>query len=84
MNNNNNKVSELIEIQLLCDKIINLSQVLQAYVMDWRGQRIRIKFMNESKVPIRYISGRYEALKERLNLIVYGLEEVHMRQTYQQ
>lgn len=84
MNNNNNKVSELVEIQLLCDKIINLSQVLQAYVMDWRGKRIRIKFLNENKIPIRYISGRYENIKERLNLIVYGLEETHMRRIYQQ
>ena len=83
MNNNNNKVSELIEIQLLCDKIINLSQVLQAYVIDWRGKRIRIKFMNEFKVPVRYMSGRYESMKERLHLMIYGLEEVHMRKTYQ-
>ena len=84
MNNNKNNVSELVEIQLLCDKIINLSQVLQAYVMDWRGQRIRVKFLNENKLPIRFMSGRYETMKERLNLMIYGLEEVHMRQTYQQ
>ena len=71
MNNNKNNVSELIEIQLLCDKIINLSQVLQAYVMDWRGKRIRIKFLNENKLPIRYMSGRYETMKERLHLMVY-------------
>lgn len=83
MNNNKNNVRELVEIQLLCDKIINLSQVLQAYVMDWRGQRIRIKFLNENKLPVRYMSGRYETMKERLNLMIYGLEEVHMRQTYQ-
>lgn len=75
---------KLIEIQLLCDKIISLSQVLQAYEMDWRGQRIRIKFFNERKFPIRYMSGRYETMKERLHLMVYGLEEVHMRRTYQQ
>lgn len=74
--------SELIEIQLLCDKIINLSQVFEAYVMDWRGQRIRVKFLNENKLPIRFMSGRYETMKERLNLMIYGLEEVHMRQTY--
>lgn len=83
MNNSNNEVRELVEIQLLCDKIINLSQVLQAYVMDWKGQRIRIKFMDENKLPIRYVSGRYERVKERLHLVIYGLEEVHMRQTYQ-
>lgn len=76
--------NELIEIQLLCDKIISLSQVLKSYVMDWRGQRIRVKFMNENKLPIRYMSGRYEAMKERLHLMIYGLEDVHMRQTYQQ
>lgn len=83
MQNNKNKVSELVEIQLLCDKIINLSQVLESYVMDWRGQRIRVKFLNENKLPIRFMSGRYETMKERLNLMIYGLEEVHMRQTYQ-
>lgn len=83
MNNNNKETRELVEIQLLCDKIINLSQVLQAYVMDWRGQRIRVKFLNENKFPVRYMSGRYETMKERLNLMIYGLEEVHMRQTYQ-
>lgn len=83
MNNDKIKVPELIEIQLLCDKIINLSKVLQAYVMDWRGQRIRVKFLNEDKLPIRFMSGRYETMKERLNLMIYGLEEVHMRQTYQ-
>lgn len=82
MNNNKNNVSELVEIQLLCDKIINLSQVLQSYVMDWRGQRIRVKFLNENKLPIRFMSGRYETMKERLHLMIYGLEEVHMRQTY--
>lgn len=84
MNNSEIKVPELIEIQLLCDKIINLSQVLQAYIMDWRGQRIRVKFLNENKLPIRYMSGRYETMKERLNLMIYGLEETHMRRTYQQ
>lgn len=84
MNYREIKVPELIEIQLLCDKIINLSQVLQSYVMDWRGKRIRVKFMNEFKVPVRYMSGRYQNLKERLNLIVYGLEETHMRRAYQQ
>lgn len=83
INNNKIKVPELIEIQLLCDKIINLSQVLQSYVMDWRGQRIRVKFLNENKLPIRYMSGCYETMKERLNLMVYGLEETHMRRTYQ-
>lgn len=83
MKNNKNNVSELIEIQLLCDKIISLSQVLEAYVIDWRGKRIRIKFLNEFKVPVRYMSGRYNNLKERLNLMIYGLEDVHMRQTYQ-
>lgn len=83
MNNDKNNVSELVEIQLLCDKIINLSQVLQAYVMDWRGQRIRVKFLNGNKLPVRYMSGRYETMKERLHLMIYGLEEVHMRQTYQ-
>lgn len=83
MQNNKNKVSELVEIQLLCDKIINLSQVLESYVMDWRGKRIRVKFLNENKLPIRFMSGRYETMKERLNLMIYGLEEVHMRQTYQ-
>jgi len=83
MNGNNKKVSELVEIQLLCDKIINLSQVLQGYVMDWRGQRIRVKFLNENKLTIRFMSGRYETMKERLNLMIYGLEEVYMRQTYQ-
>lgn len=75
---------KLIEIQLLCDKIISLSQVLQAYEMDWKCQRIRIKFLNENKLPIRYMSGRYETMKERLNLMIYGLEETHMRRTYQQ
>lgn len=80
----NKDVKQLVEIQLLCDKIINLSQVLRGYVMDWRGQRIRVKFINESKLPIRFMSGRYETMKERLNLMIYGLEEVHMRQTYQQ
>lgn len=79
----NKDVKKLVEIQLLCDKIINLSQVLQAYVMDWRGQRIRVKFLNENKLPIRFMSGRYETMKERLNLMIYGLEEVHMRQIYQ-
>lgn len=83
MNNSNNGVRQLVEIQLLCDKIINLSQVLQAYVMDWKGQRIRVKFLNENKLPIRYMSGRYETMKERLNLMIYGLEETHMRRTYQ-
>ena len=83
MQNNKNKVRELVEIQLLCDKVINLSQVLQAYVMDWRGQRIRVKFLNENKLPIRYMSGRYETMKERLNLMIYGLEETHMRRMYQ-
>lgn len=83
MNNSNKEVRELVEIQLLCDKIINLSQVLQAYVMDWKGQRIRVKFLNENKLPIRYMSGRYETMKERLNLMIYGLEETHMRRTYQ-
>lgn len=83
MNNNNKEVGELVEIQLLCDKIINLSQVLQAYVMDWKGQRIRVKFLNDNKLPIRYMSGRYETMKERLNLMIYGLEETHMRRTYQ-
>lgn len=83
MNNNSNKVSELVEIQLLCDKIINLSQVLRGCIMDWRGQRIRVKFLNENKLPVRYMSGRYEIMKERLHLMIYGLEEVHMRQTYQ-
>lgn len=83
MNNSNSKVSELVEIQLQCDKIINLSKVLQGYVMDWRGQRIRVKFLNENKLPIRFMSGRYETMKERLNLMIYGLEEVHMRQIYQ-
>lgn len=83
MNNNNKEVRELVEIQLLCDKIMNLSQVLQAYVMDWKGQRIRVKFLNENKLPIRYMSGRYETMKERLNLMIYGLEETHMRRTYQ-
>lgn len=80
----NKDAKNLVEIQLLCDKIINLSQVLQAYVMDWKGQRIRIKFLNENKLPIRYMSGRYETMKERLNLMIYGLEETHMRRTYQQ
>lgn len=80
----NKEVKQLVEIQLLCDKIINLSQVLQSYVMDWRGKRIRVKFLNENKLPIRFMSGRYETMKERLNLMIYGLEEVHMRQTYQQ
>lgn len=83
MNNSEIKVSELVEIQLLCDKIINLSQVLQVYVMDWKGQRIRVKFLNDKKLPIRYMSGRYETMKERLNLMIYGLEETHMRRTYQ-
>lgn len=83
MQNNKNKVPELIKIQLLCDKVINLSQVLQGYVMDWRGQRIRIKFLDENKLPIRYVSGRAEKVIERLNIVIYGLEEVHMRQTYQ-
>lgn len=83
MNNNNKEVRKLVEIQLLCDKVINLSQVLQAYVMDWKGQRIRVKFLNENKLPIRYMSGRYETMKERLNLMIYGLEETHMRRTYQ-
>lgn len=83
MNNSNSKVSELVEMQLQCDKIINLSKVLQGYVIDWRGQRIRVKFLNENKLPIRYMSGRYETMKERLHLMIYGLEEVHMRQTYQ-
>lgn len=83
MNNSEIKVSELVEIQLLCDKIINLSQVLQVYVMDWKGQRIRVKFLNDKKFPIRYMSGRYETMKERLNLMIYGLEETHMRRTYQ-
>lgn len=83
MNNSNSKVSELVEMQLQCDKIINLSKVLQGYVMDWRGQRIRVKFLNENKLPIRFMSGRYETMKERLNLMIYGLEEVHMRQIYQ-
>lgn len=82
MNENNNKVSELIEIQLRADKIIKLSQVLKSYVMDWRGKRVRIKFLDENKVPVRYMSGRYQNLKERMNLMIYGLEEVHMRQTY--
>lgn len=80
----NKDVNKLVEIQLLADKIISLSQVLQAYVMDWKGQRIRIKFLNENKLPIRYMSGRYETMKERLNLMIYGLEETHMRRTYQQ
>lgn len=84
MNNSNREVKELVEIQLLADRIISLSQVLQAYVMDWKGQRIRIKFLNENKLPIRYMSGRYETMKERLNLMIYGLEETHMRRTYQQ
>lgn len=84
MNKNNNKVPELIEIQLLCDKVINLSQVFDAYVMDWRGCRIRVKFLNKDKLPIRFMSGRYETMKERLHLMIYGLEEVHMRRTYQQ
>lgn len=75
---------KLIEIQLLADKVISLSQVLKSYEMDWKCQRIRIKFLNENKLPIRFMSGRYETMKERLNLMVYGLEEVHMRQTYQQ
>ena len=75
--------TELIEIQLLADKIVNLSQVLKSYVIDWRGKRIRIKFMDENKVPIRYMSGRYQNLKERMNLMIYGLEETHMRRTYQ-
>jgi len=79
----NKDVKKLVEIQLLCDKIINLSQVLQSYVMDWRGKRIRVKFLNENKLPIRFMSGRYETMKERLNLMIYGLEEVHMRRTYQ-
>lgn len=83
MNNSNNEVRELVEIQLLCDKIISLSQVLKSYVMDWRGKRIRVKFLNENKLPIRYMSGRYETMKERLNLMIYGLEETHMRRTYQ-
>lgn len=74
---------KLIEIQLLADKVISLSQVLQAYEIDWCGQRIRIKFFNERKLPIRYMSGRYKTMKERLNLMVYGLEETHMRRTYQ-
>lgn len=80
----NKDVKKLVEIQLLADRIISLSQVLQAYVMDWKGQRIRIKFLNENKLPIRYMSGRYETMKERLNLMIYGLEETHMRRTYQQ
>lgn len=84
MYNNAKEVRQLVEIQLLCDKIINLSQVLQAYVMDWKGQRIRVKFLNDDKLPIRYMSGRYETMKERLNLMIYGLEETHMRRTYQQ
>lgn len=83
MKNSNSKVSELVEIQLLADKVISLSQVLKSYVMDWRGQRIRIKFFNEGKLPVRYMSGRYETIKERLHLMVYGLEEVHMRRIYQ-
>ena len=80
----NKDVKQLVEIQLLADKIISLSQVLQSYVMDWRGQRIRVKFLNENKLPVRFMSGRYETMKERLHLMIYGLEEVHMRQTYQQ
>ena len=80
----NKDVKQLVEIQLLADKIISLSQVLQSYVMDWKGQRIRIKFLNENKLPVRFMSGRYETMKERLHLMIYGLEEVHMRQTYQQ
>lgn len=83
MQNNKNKVPELIEIQLLCDKVINLSQIFEAYIMDWRGKRIRVKFLNENKLPIRFMSGRYETMKERLHLMIYGLEEVHMRQLYQ-
>lgn len=74
----------LIEIQLLADKVISLSQVLKSYEMDWKCQRIRIKFFNNNKLPVRYMSGRYETMKERLHLMVYGLEEVHMRRTYQQ
>lgn len=74
---------KLIEIQLLADKVISLSQVLKSYEMDWKCQRIRIKFFNDNKFPVRYMSGRYETMKERLHLMVYGLEEVHMRQTYQ-
>lgn len=84
MNNGEIKVPELVELQLLCDKVINLSQVLDAYVMDWRGKRIRVKFLNKFKVPTRYMSGRYQSLKERLHIMIYGLEEVHMRRTYQQ
>lgn len=75
---------KLIEIQLLADKVISLSQVLKSYEMDWKCQRIRIKFFNESRFPVRYMSGRYETMKERLHLMIYGLEEVHMRRTYQQ
>lgn len=75
---------ELIEIQLLADKVISLSQVLKSYVMDWKGKRIRIKFMDDNKIPIRYVSGRYENVKTRLNIVKYGLEEVHMREIYQQ
>lgn len=75
---------KLIEIQLLADKVISLSQVLKSYEMDWKCQRIRIKFFNDNKFPVRYMSGRYETMKERLHLMVYGLEEVHMRRTYQQ
>ena len=80
----NKDVKKLVEIQLLCDKIINLSQVLNGYEMSWRGNRIVIKFTKSPKQPIRYMSGRYETMKERLKLMIYGLEEVHMRQTYQQ
>lgn len=75
---------KLIEIQLLADKVISLSQVLKSYEMDWKCQRIRIKFFNDNKFPVRYMSGRYETMKERLHLMIYGLEEVHMRRTYQQ
>lgn len=75
---------KLIEIQLLADKVISLSQVLKSYEMDWKCQRIRIKFFNDNKFPVRYMSGRYDVMKERLHLMIYGLEEVHMRRTYQQ
>lgn len=74
---------KLIEIQLLADKVISLSQVLKSYEMYWRNQRIKIKFLDENEMPIRYMSGRYETMKEKLNLMIYGLEETHMRRTYQ-
>lgn len=74
--------SDLINIESMCCKIMQLSNVIKGYSLTWHNGRIKVVLKDNYGIGIRYVSGSYANVRASIACILHGLEEVYMRESF--